>query len=521
MNPRLNGLLACAAELGASDLQLMAGSPPAFHVAGEIILADQDDLSQQECNAMSLSLLNETQQQRLEQDWQLCLSIHHAVSGQIQATFYRRNGITELSCRFFTNYFPSRDESGPPVRLDELTRKQTERLLPSTSKNQFLMTNKTKPVARILLVEDDEAIRETTADLLILDGYVVDCASGGDEAVQYLTNTEELPDLILSDIMMAQGDGYLLLAQTQTHQHLQAIPLIFISARADKSDVRTGMSTGANDYLTKPFTLKDLREAISCQLKNSRRHLAQFTQLRLQIAESLPHELRTPLCGISCFVDLLAADARGQPTLSSHTVLESCGRIGDSTRRLHKQIQLLTMWVEIITQPAKVTAHFQANPATAWTSATSAKCRNLASEQDRTGDFSLQLEPAGLQMAASYVSTLVLELLENAFKFSTKGTPVKVNGRRLTAAEYELTVQNEGLAFTPEQVCGIAAFCQFGRADFAQQGLGIGLAIVFHLCALVRSKPTIVSQAGVTLVRVRIPMWGLEATLADPAELKV
>ena len=124
-------------------------------------------------------------------------------------------------------------------------------------------------------------------------------------------------------------------------------------------------------------------------------------------------------------------------------------------------------------------------------------------------------------MAASYVSTLVLELLENAFKFSTKGTPVKVNGRRLTAAEYELTVQNEGLAFTPEQVCGIAAFCQFGRADFAQQGLGIGLAIVFHLCALVRSKPTIVSQAGVTLVRVRIPMWGLEATLADPAELKV
>ena len=52
----------------------------------------------------------------------------------------------------------------------------------------------TKPLARILLVEDDQAIRETTADLLLLEGYVVDCASGGDAAVQYLTHTEALPD---------------------------------------------------------------------------------------------------------------------------------------------------------------------------------------------------------------------------------------------------------------------------------------------------------------------------------------
>ncbi|NBX59291.1 MAG: response regulator [Opitutaceae bacterium] len=379
----------------------------------------------------------------------------------------------------------------------------------------------TKPLARILLVEDDQAIRETTADLLLLEGYAVDCASGGDAAVQHLTHTEALPDLILSDIMMPQGDGYLLLAHTQAHKELQDIPLIFLSARADKSDVRMGMSTGANDYLTKPFTLEDLRKAISSQLENARRRSAQFTQLRLQIAKSLPHELRTPLSGIMGFVDLLAEEARAQPTMSSQAVLESCALIGGSARRLHKQIQLLTMWVEITTQPAEVTAHFQENPATAWTSATSAECGYLASEHDRTGDLALQLEPAGVQMAATYLSTLVLELLENAFKFSTKGSPVKVSGQRLASAEYELTVQNEGRAFTPEQVRAVEAFAQFGRDYFEQQGLGVGLAIVFQLCALVGSKPTIVSEAGVTLIRVRIPLCGLEATLADPAEVDV
>ena len=120
-------------------------------------------------------------------------------------------------------------------------------------------------------------------------------------------------------------------------------------------------------------------------------------------------------------------------------------------------------------------------------------------------------------MAATYLSTLILELLENAFKFSTKGTPVKVSGQRLASAEYEVSVQNEGRAFTPEQVRAVEAFSQFGRDYFEQQGLGVGLAIVFQLCALVGSKPTIVSQAGVTLIRVRIPLCVTESTLADPA----
>jgi twitching motility protein PilT len=242
IHPRLNGLLAYAAELGASDLHLIAGVPPAFRVTGEIILADQDALSQQECNAMSLSLLNETHQQRLDQDWELCLSIHHAISGRIRVTFYRRNGITELSCRFSTNYFPSRNELGLPVRLDELTRKQTGLILitgptgagKTTTFNYMIDLLNSERRCKILTIEDPiERVHENRRAIVVQQEVLTDVRSFNRALVHALRQD---PDVIcvgemrdhetIQTVLTAAETGHLVLATLHAPNAVHAIERI-------------------------------------------------------------------------------------------------------------------------------------------------------------------------------------------------------------------------------------------------------------------------------------------------------
>jgi twitching motility protein PilT len=122
-DPTLDRLLAAASDFDASDLHLVAGVPPAFRVNGEIIIADEDALTEDQTSAMAESLLNEQQQKKFEQEWELCISLLHPAAGRVRATFYRRNGHPEISFRFCGDRVSTRQELGLPERLDELARK--------------------------------------------------------------------------------------------------------------------------------------------------------------------------------------------------------------------------------------------------------------------------------------------------------------------------------------------------------------------------------------------------------------
>jgi twitching motility protein PilT len=119
----LSRLLAAASEFQASDLHLVAGVPPAFRVNGEIIIADEDALSQSELAQFADELLNEQQKKKFEEEWELCISLLHDAAGRVRATFYRRNGFPEMSLRFCGDHIASREELGLPEKIDELARK--------------------------------------------------------------------------------------------------------------------------------------------------------------------------------------------------------------------------------------------------------------------------------------------------------------------------------------------------------------------------------------------------------------
>lgn len=116
----------------------------------------------------------------------------------------------------------------------------------------------------ILLIEDDRALRENTAELLELSNYKVLTAPNGKIGIAIAK--ENLPDVIISDIMMPEVDGYGVLKELSNDEQTKNIPFIFLSAITEHKSVRKGMDLGADDYLTKPFEEEDLMSAIESRL---------------------------------------------------------------------------------------------------------------------------------------------------------------------------------------------------------------------------------------------------------------
>jgi len=141
---------------------------------------------------------------------------------------------------------------------------------------------------KIVLIEDNQDIRETTQEILELADYQVDAATNGKEGV--LLVKKERPDLVICDIMMPELDGYGVLQILGKNPETSAIPFIFLTAKADKSEMRKGMNLGADDYITKPFEETELLEAIETRLKRSENlkkdHKADFNELNEFINEA-------------------------------------------------------------------------------------------------------------------------------------------------------------------------------------------------------------------------------------------
>lgn len=117
----------------------------------------------------------------------------------------------------------------------------------------------------ILIIDDNDGIRENTAEILAFGGYRTLTAENGKKGIEVAVN--EKPDLIVCDIMMPELDGYGVLHLLRKNPETENIPLIFLTAKAERSDLRRGMEMGADDYVTKPFEEVELMNAIESRLQ--------------------------------------------------------------------------------------------------------------------------------------------------------------------------------------------------------------------------------------------------------------
>lgn len=177
---------------------------------------------------------------------------------------------------------------------------------------------------KILVIEDEPEMRRNLLTILKLEKFYAIGAENGRVGVE--TARREHPDLIICDVMMPEMDGHAVLRAVREEPATAAVPFIFLTAKGDKLDVRTGMNLGADDYLTKPVAKADLLGAIASRLKRS----SEQTKAEFEPDFSSPQPLLA--LGVSARVaEVLLWVAQGKTNAEIATILG----ISESTVKKH------------------------------------------------------------------------------------------------------------------------------------------------------------------------------------------
>ncbi len=324
-------------------------------------------------------------------------------------------------------------------------------------------------MARILVVEDEAAVRENVVELLQAEGFIAFAARDGLEGLRMAR--QELPDLILCDIRMPRLDGFGLLAQVANDPLTASIPFIFLTARTERRDQREGMGAGADDYITKPFTRQDLLGSVRKRLEKRTVLTSlmeqKLVELQKRIDQGLPNELLGPLSVLLGHSEILMKSdvVSNDPNLvrgAAHEINRAAKRL----MHLVQNHQLLNELDDKIRLPQREKPE---NPVTRDAMEVLALfARELAREFHREEDLVLALEPGDLALPEKYLLVIAEELLDRAFRSSLPGTPVELRANFRDDRICHLSVKDRGNRFP-----GPAASMKGLQYEFAENPAGM------------------------------------------------
>jgi two-component system sensor histidine kinase/response regulator len=370
-------------------------------------------------------------------------------------------------------------------------------MLESTRPSQDFAGSRVNKGVTILLVDDDPAILEGVVDLLQLYGYNLLTASDGKLALEVMQ--DYTPDLVISDIMMPEMDGYEFYEAVRSRPEWVPIPFIFLTARGQQVDIRRGQSLGADAYLVKPFEPEDLLIAIDARLRRARAiqavTQADVDQMKQQLITIFSHELRTPLTYIYGYVNLLQ-DGRNE--LDSDTVDEMLEGVRLGAERLVKLVEDLMLMVRIDSGVVQIEIDQRSEPVELSGVVTTVldKYQHLAAKNRVVikTDIAPGLVISGVR---AYVGEVLMRLVENAIKFANPGDGEVVITGAVQDETVAVAVADNGIGISPSNQKDIfERFVQLNRDLLEQQGIGLGLPIARSLMELHGGEITLESQVG-------------------------
>lgn len=358
---------------------------------------------------------------------------------------------------------------------------------------------------KILVIDDAEFILESTSSLLEFEGYEVITAENGLEG---LTKAfDESPDLILCDISMPEMDGYEVLENIRKNDKTHRTPFIFLTAFNEKSNMRDGMTKGADDYLVKPYTRDEIVEAINAQWsKNSliEEHVkTKVEEVGKNVTYALPHEFRTAVNEIKGNAGILHNQGE---LLNTEDLKSLSGDILESVSRLSKITENYLLYIKLDNMSEENLKSLLKNKTEEPFAVASDIVYNLAEKYSRVSDVVIgkETEDNFIKMSSEYYYSLVYELVDNALKFSNKGNKVLINSY-LEGNNYTFEIIDEGIGLDQNKVKNIAALNQFDRDKNEQQGIGLGLAIATRIINLHNGQYNIESSKEGTKFEFSIP----------------
>ncbi len=337
---------------------------------------------------------------------------------------------------------------------------------------------------KVLVIDDTPEIRMIIEETLNMFGFNTVLAEDGETGV--LMARKHLPDLIICDVQMPKLDGFGTLAQLRAHESTATIPFMFLTGQVERPNMRRGMEMGADDYLTKPFTPSELLAAVNARLEKiaeiERKSEKKLDELRGKITLTMPHELRTPLNGIMGLASLLID---GHQDMNPAELLDNARMIHLSAERLHRLIENFLAYgqIELMAKDAKTILATASSSTTPTAPIITDAANAVAARWKRESDLRLEVRDCTVPVISESLQKVVEEFVDNAFKFSDPGTPVRVIAGGLDQT-FSLHVLNSGRGMTAEQISKIGPHMQFEREHYEQQGAGLGLIIAKRLTEL-------------------------------------
>ena len=359
--------------------------------------------------------------------------------------------------------------------------------------------------SRILVVDDEENLRITTAAILENDGYIVDVAASGDEAISLLENSDY--DLVLTDLHMEGGDGLSVLAQIRRQSPLTIS--VVLTGFASVESAIAALQEGAYDYLVKPCDIDSMRHTIKRGVEHRRLMLAEqkaradleqlnrelesrienrtaeLRRLNEELAEAnrakdvflatLSHELRTPLTPVVGWIKLLR-----------NGTLDATG-VAQALDAIERNAWLQSRLIDDLLDTSRIATgklNFEPQATDLNLSVKAAVDTVLASAASRNIDLTVRLSssPIVVQAEPLRLQQIVWNLLSNAIKFTEPGGRVSVI-TEVNGAEATVSVEDTGVGIDPEFLPHV--FDRFRQADGSTSrlhgGLGLGLAIAHAL----------------------------------------
>ncbi|HEY7187647.1 MAG TPA: ATP-binding protein, partial [Vicinamibacterales bacterium] len=348
--------------------------------------------------------------------------------------------------------------------------------------------------ARVLIADDNADMRDYLGRILG-HAYDVTAAADGQAALEQIRIKP--PDLVLTDVMMPNLDGFGLLAGIRADETTRSIPVILLSARAGEEARIEGLNVGADDYVVKPFSARELIARVTSQLALSRlrrdseqalaeseRQLREADRRKDEFLALLAHELRNPLAPIRTGLELIRLAGDSPEAVRRVRVV------------MERQVTHMVRLIDDLLDIARITSGkivLQRSPTPLSWLVQGAIDAQRAALDARHIELTLELPPRTciVDVDPTRLTQVLSNILHNALKFTPPHGKVGISaevmpGTGSSAGELAITISDTGMGISKDVLPRIFELFEQGEhpPEHTQGGLGIGLALARRLVSM-------------------------------------
>lgn len=350
----------------------------------------------------------------------------------------------------------------------------------------------------ILVVDDNKENLRVVSNLLKGRGYQIALSMNAENAYSVLQSNRV--DLILLDVMMPGEDGYTFCRRIKLDEHLREIPVIFLTALTETSDLLEGFTAGGVDYITKPFRREELLARVKShvELSQAKRNILEQAELIQQINRTrdrmysvISHDIKSPFANISMMISMIA-DGYLEP--DSDDFREIIENLNYSTKETYTLLENLLQWTRtqtgnLETHPETVSLYDLVENSMGFVSM-NAEHKEITIEVTMDKELMVFADP-------NMIKSVIRNLLANAIKFTRIGGNIQISGSQ-TDQTVSFSIIDNGVGMSAEQLKNLFKENVFSTTAGTsnEKGSGLGLHLVYDFTRRNRGDIEVKSKEG-------------------------